>query len=79
MFQERRQFSLIVVIGEHSRCDLLEDIAIDDIEESEPCAPPSAEPHYARLITFWKPHKRYQVRASAAYLARRAHAAVLGC
>ena len=62
MFQERRQYSLIVVIGEHSRCDLLEDIAIDDIEESEPCAPPSSEPHYARLITFWKPHKRYQVR-----------------
>ena len=35
VFQERRQYSLIVVIGEHSRCDLLEDIAIDDIEESE--------------------------------------------
>jgi len=62
VFQERRQYCLIVVIGEHSRCDLLEDIAIDDIEESEPCAPPSSEPHFARLITFWKPHKRYQAR-----------------
>lgn len=60
VFQERRQPALIVVIGEHARCDLLEDIAVDDIEESEPCAPPSPDPHFARLITFWKPHKRYQ-------------------
>ena len=60
VFQERKQHSLIAVIGEHARCDMLEDIAVDDIEESEPCAPPSSEPPYARIITFWKPHKRFQ-------------------
>jgi hypothetical protein len=59
VFQERRQRALVVVIGEHTRCDMLEDIAVDDIEESEPCAP-SLEPPFSRLITFWKPHRRYQ-------------------
>jgi hypothetical protein len=43
-----------------SRCDCVEDIAVDDIEEPEPCAAPSTEAPYSRLITFWKPHRRFQ-------------------
>ena len=60
VFQERRQRALIVVIGELSRCDCVEDIAVDDIEEAEPCAAPQTEPPWSRLITFWKPARRYQ-------------------
>jgi len=47
-----------VVIGEISRCDFVEEIAVDDIEEPEPCQ--AASVSYSRLVTFWKPHRRYQ-------------------
>ncbi len=51
-----------MVVGEFSRCDCVEAIAVDDIEEREPCGPASAssEPPFAKLLTFWKPHKRFQ-------------------
>ncbi len=75
MFQERRQRALIVVVGELSRCDCVEDIAVDDIEEPEPCAAPSAEPPFSRVMTFWKPHRRYQARHEAAKRAQRADGA----
>jgi hypothetical protein len=61
VFQERRQRALIVVVGEMARCDCVEDIAVDDIEEPEPCDV-HTEPSFSRLITFWKPARRYQVR-----------------
>ncbi len=41
-----------------SRCDCVEDIAVSDLEEPEPAQP--KQEAFSRLVTFWKPHRRYQ-------------------
>jgi len=60
VFQERKQRALVVVIGELSRCEFVAEIAVGDIEKTDPSLPAAPGPPYARVLTFWKPHRRYQ-------------------